>query len=152
MRAVLALSLLASISVLMSGCGITGCGSDEPVTIEVTAQDNLNTYDGAPHALDVYIVKVMEPAAFESADIGKLMVENAAVRGGESLNRQNVEPGETMQLPIGAMKHDMYTHVGVVAAYREAQGEQRMVAEIPSGCRLKLILGANGIISFTEAD
>lgn len=138
-------------SLLFASC-FGGYDPQNPVSISVEADSALNTYDGVGHRMDLYIFKLNETHAFDSAAISDLLKENQGVPGGQGLNRQSIEPGQVSELRLGAMIYEMYTHIGVVGAYREPQGQTRMTAEIPGDGELRLVLGPNGIIRFKDAD
>lgn len=149
MRAFLGVALFAAMAValLSAGCSST-CDPGEAVTLVVNADENLNFYDGAAHAMDLYIYLINEPFAFEAADIASLRVENQAVTGGVAKPRQNVAPNENLTIPIGKIPTEAYTHVGVVTSYHDGQGAQRQVVQLTGSCKATLVLGPNGITSF----
>lgn len=146
MRAILVLT--AALSLILAAQGCASCDPDESVSIKMSAQAGLNTYDGEPHKMDVYIYKVSDPSAFQATPINRLKGNDKQVPGGLQIDRKNMSPGMTINHNIGPMLNEIYTHIGVVTAYRQAVGAQVAVAEIPSDCGLSLTLGSNGIVQF----
>jgi type VI secretion system VasD/TssJ family lipoprotein len=140
-------TVVALATALLTGCN--GCDPEESVSIVITADPGLNTYDGEPHRMDVYFFKVSDTAAFQSANLNQLKGSSPSAPGAVYVGRKNVQPGQTIDHSIGPMMSEVYSHVGVVGAYRAPQGMQRAVAEIPSDCGLNLALGSNAIVSFT---
>jgi type VI secretion system VasD/TssJ family lipoprotein len=149
MRSLVCLSALLTVVLSVAGCG-GGPDIDEPVRIQAEASDQLNFYDGSAHAVDVYIYKLDEPTLFESADLEKLLQEGQPVPGGFAIERRNIAPGATAEWNVGATRHERYTHIGVLATFREPKGVQRMTHEWEE--KLSVKLDAHSILSFTEYD
>jgi len=149
MRTIGTLAAIFTVALILSGCG-GGPDPDEPVRIKAEASPQLNTYDGTAHPVDVYVYKIDDPNLFEAADINRLLQENQPVAGGFAIERHNIRPGATAVWNVGATKHDRYTHIGVVATFKEPQGTQRMTCEWEEN--LKLVLEPHSILSFAEND
>jgi len=141
--------IVAILAVAVAGCG-GGPDPDEAVRIKVEASPQLNTYDGAAHAVDVYIYKIDDPSMFEGSDLNKLLVEGQPVAGGFATERRNIAPGKTAEWNVGPTRHDRYTHIGVVVTYKEPQGVTRMTTEWDENLKLKL--DPHSILSFAEND
>jgi len=149
MRTFGTIAAILAVALFLSGCG-GGPDPDEPVRITVEASPQLNTYDGAPHPVDVYIYKIDDPSAFEASDLNRLLQEGQPVAGGYAIERRNISPGATAVWNIGATKLESYTHIGVVATFKEPQGAQRMTHQWEEN--LKLRLDPRSILSFAEND
>jgi type VI secretion system VasD/TssJ family lipoprotein len=155
------MSTMKIIALLASTLAVTGCGllfggydPNTPVSISVEADEMLNAYSGTAHRMDLYIYKLTDPVAFHGAAIPELLKVRQSVPGGQGISTASVAPGQESLLPVGAMGYEMYTHLGILAAYKEpeAGGEIRATVEIPRSARLHLVLGPNSIVSFAEAD
>lgn len=149
MKRVGGFAAITLIALAVVSCG-GGPDPDEPVVIRVEASPQLNTYDEAPHPVDVYLYKLDDPTAFEATEIGKLLVEAQPVAGGFAIERRSAAPGSTSEWNIGSTRIERYTHIGVVTTFKEPKGPQRMIAEWEEMLELKL--DAHGITSFMEYD
>jgi type VI secretion system VasD/TssJ family lipoprotein len=156
MKLPLILVLVAFAALAVPGCSVVnrvlGIYSPElPVTVVVDTPFDLNTYgeDGKEHSLMLYFFKVADKVAFESADSAKLRSGriDTTVVPAEPANKA-VKPGQTgTRIELSPMLEKRWTHLGIVAAFREPRGEVKMVVKIPAGAEVKLTLGSNEIVS-----
>jgi len=143
------LALAAAIALGAAACN--GPAVDEKLLLYVDTDARLNTYSGTPHSLDIYLFKLSDVAAFGRAEYDELTKRTS----GGALGRQTVRPGEKNKpIDLGPLGSEIYTHIGVLAAYREPSGPEatRRTFEIPGDGRMKLVLGPNGIQALTEYD
>jgi type VI secretion system VasD/TssJ family lipoprotein len=153
MRAAQILSLLAAFLVVI-GCSsilepFLSYDPTKPVTLTVTTPFDLNTYgeDNEAHSVYLYFFKVENQVTFNSADAAELKSgERLAGVEAASPVKKVVRPGQTETIVIEPLGVERFTHLGVIAGFR--QGNVKSVAKVPWGTELRLSLGAHEIISF----
>jgi predicted component of type VI protein secretion system len=150
---------LVAMTVVITLVGATGCAGidpNAPISITVSAEESLNTYtEGGregPHSLDLYVFKVDDPDAFLGNDAAKLRVASGDVVGGRSIGRFTIAPAaDGIQLDLGKMRDERWTHLGVFAAFGAPTGtpdaQTRVLAIDSDG--MTLTLGAREILTFT---
>lgn len=131
-------SLLAPLAVLVALCG-SGCagGAQEPTRacLTIESSENLNLYDGQPHAVTLYFYPLSGQQGFRQASVQDLLEGHMPSDAlGQKPIPMTIGPGEAeiFDQPLSPSA----SYVGVVADYYRAPGdpEGKYKTVVPAEC------------------
>lgn len=116
----LAIVLLSSGMLLLSGCARDRTPPPTTVSVTLAASANVNPdRNDRPSPLMVRVYELRSAGVFENSDFFTLLEQDRAVLGADQIARweYQLEPGESMELDATFQSGSGF--VGVVAAYRD---------------------------------
>jgi type VI secretion system VasD/TssJ family lipoprotein len=148
-RHVLRWAVAAGVLALLCLPGCASRGRPAKACLVFSASDNLNLYDGQPHALTVYLYPLASGQGFEQANVDDLLGGATPPGVLAPPSPITIAPGEEKR-SFEDLFPSQTTQIGVVADYYRAPGdpEGTRTQVVPARCGMrkpKLVLSAKDV-------